>query len=247
MTTVLLVRHGRTGANASGQLAGRSPGVRLDERGEQQVVDLGSRMSALRLDLVVSSPLERARQTAEAILVGQGRQAGRRRRPDGDPGRGAAGPRPLLEVDDRVSECDYGSWTGGELRTLAKDPLWKVVQSHPSAVTFPEGESLAQMQARAVAAIRYWNERVGPRGIYAVVSHGDIIKSILADALGMHLDQFQRIHVDPASVSVVRYTETRPFVLRTNDVGGDLAGFAAPRRRGRRSSDAAVGGGSGSG
>lgn len=146
-----------------------------------------------------------------------------------------------------MSECDYGSWTGGELRTLAKDPLWKVVQSHPSAVTFPEGESLAQMQARAVAAIRYWNERVGPRGIYAVVSHGDIIKSILADALGMHLDQFQRIHVDPASVSVVRYTETRPFVLRTNDVGGDLAGFAAPRRRGRRSSDAAVGGGSGSG
>ena len=127
--------------------------------------------------------------------------------------------------------------------------MWKVVQAHPSAAVFPgdQGESMAHMQHRAVSAIRDWNERLGPEAIYAVVSHGDVIKAILADALGMHLDQFQRIRVDPCSVSVVDYTPLRPFVGRTNDTGGSLDGLVRRpgRKRRRRTSDAAVGGGAG--
>ena len=106
---------------------------------------------------------------------------------------------------------------------------------------------MAAMQARAVGAVRQWNTTLGDDAVYAVVSHGDVIKAILADAMGSHLDQFQRIVVDPASVSIVTYTPTRPFLVRTNDIGGDLSGLVPPPRKGRRrrSSDAAVGGGAG--
>ncbi len=134
--------------------------------------------------------------------------------------------------------------------------MWQVVQAHPSAAVFPgaAGESMASMQHRAVGAIRDWNTELGENAIYAVVSHGDVIKAILADALGMHLDQFQRIQVDPCSISAIRYTTTRPFVIRMNDSGGDLTGLQpkvekpgkkkrVSARRG--SSDAVIGGGAG--
>ncbi|MEI6360549.1 MAG: MSMEG_4193 family putative phosphomutase [Actinomycetes bacterium] len=234
MTTVLLIRHGRTKANADGVLAGWTPGVVLDEKGQEQARTLGTRMSALKLAAVVTSPLERTVETADLMLESAGLNVPR-------------------HVDERVGECRYGDWTGASLKTLAKDPMWKVVQAHPSAAVFPgpEGESMAAMQARAVAAVRDWNARLGEDAVYAVVSHGDVIKAILADAMGTHLDQFQRIVVDPASLSVVTYTPTRPFLVRTNDIGGDLSGLipkpAKPSRRRRaRSSDAAVGGGAGS-
>jgi probable phosphomutase (TIGR03848 family) len=234
VTTVLLVRHGRTTANADGVLAGWSPGVHLDDTGRSQAVAAAARLAPLPLAAVVCSPLERTRETAAALLA------------DRDPA-------PPLEVDERVGECHYGDWTGQPLKVLAKDAAWKVVQGHPSAAVFPgaEGESLAAMAARAVGAVRDWNARVsgehGPDALYSVVSHGDVIKAILADALGMHLDAFQRIQVDPGSVSVVRYTDLRPFVLHTNDTGSDLSGLRPrKRRRSRRpSSDAAVGGGAG--
>ena len=157
-------------------------------------------------------------------------------------------------LDERWGECRYGEWTGQPLRALAKDPLWKVVQSHASAVTFPGGESLRAVQARAVDAARETNAELaaghGDDAVWVAVSHGDVIKALLADALGMHLDEFQRIVVDPASVSVVRYTALRPFVLRVNDTGADLAALEpAPakrrRSRARTASDAAVGGGAG--
>ena len=230
MTTVLLIRHGRTKANADGVLAGWTPGIGLDEHGVGQAEALRTRLAPLRLAAVVTSPLERTRETADLMLGDDARDVPR-------------------HVDERVGECRYGDWTGGSLKTLAKDPMWKVVQAHPSAAVFPgpEGESMAQMQHRAVSAIREWNERLGSDAVYAVVSHGDVIKAILADALGMHLDQFQRIRVDPCSVSVVDYTPLRPFVARTNDTGGGLEAFAPrpARKRRRRSSDAVVGGGAG--
>ncbi len=127
--------------------------------------------------------------------------------------------------------------------------MWKVVQTQPSAARFPGGESLLEVSARAVAAVRDWDARLGPDAVWVACSHGDVIKAVLADALGLHLDQFQRIVVDPCSVSVVRYTDTRPYVLRVNDVGGELGGFAPPVKKGRRrkTSDATVGGGAGSG
>jgi probable phosphomutase (TIGR03848 family) len=155
-------------------------------------------------------------------------------------------------VDDRLGECRYGDWTGRPLKELAKDPLWKVVQAHPSAVTFPgpEGEPLRETQTRAVSAVRDWNARLGPDAIWLACSHGDVIKAVVADAMGLHLDQFQRIVIDPCSVTVIRYTELRPFVVRVNDTGGGVTDLVPPKRKGRRrkaSSDAPVGGGTGGG
>lgn len=230
MATVLLVRHGRTAANGAGVLAGWTEGVGLDDTGRDQVAALAARMAPVPLTAVVSSPLQRCRETADLLMAGR----------DGLP----------CHVDERVGEVRYGDWTGAELKKLAKDPLWKVVQGHPSAMTFPGagGESMRDMQARAVGAVRDWNERLGSDATYVVISHGDLIKAVLADALGMHLDQFQRVVVDPASVSVVSYTELRPFVVRTNDSGGDLGFLVPPKKRRRRrpaSSDAVLGGGTG--
>jgi probable phosphomutase (TIGR03848 family) len=232
VASVLLVRHGRTAANSGGVLAGRSEGVLLDDLGRTQADETARRIAAVPVVAVVSSPLERCRQTAAAIS--------------------AAAKKPLdVDTDDRLTECGYGEWTGQELKALAKQPMWKVVQAHPSGATFPGGESMRQMQARAVEAVRDWDARVtstyGAHALWVAVSHGDVIKAVLADALGMHLDNFQRIVVDPGSVSVVSYTPLRPFVVRFNE-HGDLSALA-PRGRPRRSrksdSDAAVGGGAG--
>jgi probable phosphomutase (TIGR03848 family) len=234
MATVLLVRHGRSSANSGGILAGRTPGVLLDDVGKEQAQATGTRIAALPLRAVVTSPLERCTLTAEAIT-------------------GARTDDLEIQVDDRLTECGYGDWTGQELKKLAKDPLWKTVQAHPSGVIFPGGESMRAMQDRAVAAVRRRDARVaaehGDDAVWLAVSHGDVIKSILADALGTHLDLFQRIHVDPASVSIVRYTESRPFVIGTNTHAGDLAWLTPPKKSRRTSSsrrtDAEVGGGAG--
>jgi probable phosphomutase (TIGR03848 family) len=229
VSTVILLRHGRTTANTGGVLAGWTPGVQLDEAGVAQAQAVGERLAKVPLAAIVSSPLERCLQTAEAV---------------------AAGRELVVKDDDRLGEARYGDWTGRTLKELVKEPLWRVVQQHPSAAVFPgpEGEGLAQTQARAVAAVRSWNATLGADAVWLACSHGDVIKAVLADALGLHLDQFQRIVVDPASISVVTYTDTRPFVLRINDTGGDVSALIPPSRRRRRrtpSSDAVVGGGAG--
>lgn len=233
MATVLLVRHGRTDANAGGGLAGRSP-VELDETGRAQAAALGERLRAVSLAAVVTSPLPRCRQTVALALP-------------------AAEP----VAEPRLTECGYGDWQGRTLQELADDPLWPVVQQHPSAVTFPgaEGEAMAEMAARAVAAVRDWNARVaaehGPHAVWLACSHGDVIKAIVADALGLHLDLFQRIVVDPASVTAIRYTPVRPFLLRLGD-GGELRfdpppAEDSPDPKAAGGSDAPVGGGAGGG
>jgi probable phosphomutase (TIGR03848 family) len=245
VTTVLLVRHGLTALTGK-LLLGWTPGVGLDERGRAQAKALAARLSRVPLDAIISSPLERCAQTAGEIAA---------TRPDGAP---------ALEVtpDDRVGECRYGDWTGQEMTTLVKDPLWKVVQAHPSAVTFPgpEGEALRDTQARSVAAVRDWNARLGPDATWLLCSHGDVIRTILADALGLHLDLYHRLNVDPCSLTVIRYSELRPFVLRVNDLGGavdDLlprpkesaaeadAQTGADGEAGGDASDSVVGGGAG--
>lgn len=233
MPTVILVRHGRSSANATGVLAGRLPGVHLDETGVQQAAAVGDRLGVVRLAAAVTSPLERCRETCREITRPQ---AGALR----------------ATREKQLSECDYGDWQGRALRDLAKEKLWKTVQSQPSAATFPGGESMRAMQDRAVAAIRRHDARIaaehGDDAVWLAVSHGDVIKSILADALGTHLDLFQRIHVDPASVSIVRYSDSRPYVLGTNTHAGDLSWLNPPKKaRRRRRSDAEVGGGAGPG
>ncbi|PID97123.1 MAG: phosphoglycerate mutase [Actinomycetales bacterium] len=263
MPTVLLVRHGRTSANTGGTLAGWTPGVELDETGRAQVLALAARIAEAQLQPVqfVSSPLHRCLQTAE-LLQTQLHQAGSLRdRPTGviasdrEP---TASTRPTslpdTQVDERLGECHYGAWTGQALTELAKEPLWRVVQDHPSAAAFPDGEqypgeSLTAMSARAVAAIREHDRVVaathGEHAVWVAVSHGDVIKAVLADALGMHLDLYQRIRVDPASVSVFTYAERRPIVHRINDLGGPLAGVVPAAGAPGESGDGAVGGGAG--
>jgi len=234
MPTVLLVRHGRTTANAQGVLAGRAAGVRLDAVGREQAARTAARLAGVPLVAVVSSPLERCRQTARIVVDSQREH-------------GAEGTAPPILVERGITECDYGQWQGRALRDLANEPLWSQVQTQPSAVTFPGGEALAAMQARSVAAIRSHDaaveERHGPGAVWAAVAHGDIIKSVLADALGTHLDLFQRIVVGPASVSIVRYGPHRPEVVATNTDAGDLQWLRSAGPAG----DAPVGGGAGAG
>ncbi|MDR7086362.1 putative phosphomutase (TIGR03848 family) [Aeromicrobium panaciterrae] len=226
MATVILVRHGRTTANASGLLAGRTPGIQLDEVGHEQVARTGERLGDVPLVGIVTSPLKRCRQTSKAIV---GQQANK----------------PKVVTEKGITECDYGDWQGRSLSDLAKEDLWSIVQNHPAAAAFPGGESMATMQARAVEAIRRHDAAIeaehGAGAVWAAVSHGDIIKAILADALGMHLDLFQRINVDPASASIIRYTSARPYVVASNTHAGDLSWM-----RGKPASeDAPVGGGAG--
>ncbi|MDO5738595.1 MAG: MSMEG_4193 family putative phosphomutase [Ornithinimicrobium sp.] len=242
MAICLLVRHGRTTSNATGVLAGWTLGVGLDEFGQEQAAGLGARLATSTLAAVVASPLQRCQETATSLLHGI---------PEGS--------RPELCTDDRLGEARYGAWTGQPLRELAKDPLWRAVQDRPSTVTFPahpdhEHEGMAQMQARAVEAILEWDARVesehGAGGVWVAVSHGDVIKAILAEALATPLDEFQRIVVDPASVSIVHRTQRRPFVLRTNDTGSDpidLSVLSAALQAGGADGDADVGGGAGDG
>jgi probable phosphomutase (TIGR03848 family) len=227
VTLVLIVRHGLT-ASTGTALTGWTPGISLDDRGRAQASAVGARLAGLPIDAIISSPLDRCRETAEAISRARNGTA------------------------LRVGECQYGDWTGQPLRKLAKDPLWPVVQAHPSAVRFPgpAGESMVDMQSRAVGALRDWNQRLGRDAVYVVCSHGDVIKSILTDSLGMHLDMCQRIQVDPCSLSVIRYTPLRPFVLRMNDTGGDVSSLKrpdkkVPRASARHVADAQVGGGAG--
>ncbi|MGW0790768.1 histidine phosphatase family protein [Streptomyces sp. NPDC002911] len=234
MPTLILVRHGRSTANTCGVLAGRTPGVSLDERGAEQAAALPGRLSALPLAAAVSSPLQRCRETLQPLLD--------------------ARPDLALHTEDRISECDYGEWSGRKLAELSDEPLMEVVQQHPSAAAFPGGESIRAMQARAVEAVRDWNARIeaehGEDATYVMCSHGDIIKSLVADALGMHLDLFQRIQADPCSVTAIRYTRLRPFLLRLGDTG-DFASLS-PREQAIgadaaavTATDAAVGGGAG--
>lgn len=223
MTTLLLLRHGRSTANTAGVLAGRTEGVGLDEVGLAQARTVAERLSELTFSTLVTSPMRRCRQTLEPLAR-------------------ATGLDPV--VDDSFAEVDYGSWTGHPLADLAKQDLWRTVQAHPSAAVFPDGESLAGMSMRAVTGVRALLAAAGADDTLLVCSHGDVIKAILADALGLHLDGFQRIVVAPASVSVVRYTPLRPFVEKVNDTAdfGSLRPPARPGGSAEESADAVPGG-----
>jgi probable phosphomutase (TIGR03848 family) len=204
--TVILLRHGRSTSNTAQTLAGRSDGVDLDDKGEEQAAAIVDRIGSLPLRAIVRSPLLRCRRTVEPLAA-------------------ALGLEPI--VDERISEVDYGQWTGRKIVDLVKEPLWAVVQQQPSAAVFPEGEGLAHVQARAVEAVREHDRRLaeehGGDALWLACTHGDVIKAIVADALGTHLDSFQRITADPASMSVIRYTPLRPFVVHVNHTGDRLA------------------------
>ncbi len=223
--TVILLRHGRSTSNTAHTLAGRSEGVDLDDKGREQAQALVARIGDLPVKAIVRSPLLRCERTVEPLAA-------------------ALGLAPTVE--ERIVEVDYGTWTGRTIGELVKEPLWKVVQQQPSAAIFPDGEGLAEVQARAVTAVREHDRRLaaehGGDVLWVACTHGDVIKAVLADALGTHLDAFQRITADPASMSVIRYTDTRPFVLHVNHTGGGLTAGLTAKPAAAPETDAVVGG-----
>jgi len=199
-TTVLLVRHGTT-ATTGKVLPGRAAGLHLSDVGQAQAAAVAQRIGALpRVDAVHSSPLERARETAAPIAAARGLR---------------------VTVDRSLLECDFGEWTGSELRALAKQPEWTTVQRYPSGFRFPGGESFVEMASRAHAAVAALVTRYAG-GVVVAVSHADPIKAVVADALGTPLDLFQRIVISPCSVSAIVYSSVGPTVLAVNHTG-DLA------------------------
>ncbi|HMU37308.1 MAG TPA: MSMEG_4193 family putative phosphomutase [Marmoricola sp.] len=224
MAILILARHGRTAANASGILAGRTAGIGLDEQGIAQARSAELRLEGLELSRVVSSPMQRCLQTA-----------------------GLLAPDHEVAVEPGLDECDYGDWTGGQVKDLAAEDLWRTVQVHPTRARFPNGESVSEMATRAVLSVRRIDSEVteaqGEDSIWLAVSHGDIIKALLNEALGAHLDAFQRILVNPASLSVIRYTSERPYVLAMNTTSGGLADLLRPTSDHARVRGATVGGG----
>jgi probable phosphomutase (TIGR03848 family) len=228
--TVLLVRHGHSTANGDGSLSGRMPGIHLSDRGREQVARLADRFAGAPVVRVVSSPLERCLETAAPLAAAVGTE---------------------VVVDDDLQECGYGAWTGRRIADLAKEPLWATVQDDPVVARFPDSdryaaESLAEMADRVVGAVRRHDQQVrdahGEGAVWVAVTHGDLVKAVLAEATGAGLARFQRYTADPASVSAVRYGGRHTFLLGANDVAPDLSRYRPDEPP---PADAVVGGGSG--
>jgi probable phosphoglycerate mutase len=198
---VLLVRHGQTPTTGK-LLPGRAPGLHLADAGREQAQRAAERIAALTMvDAVYASPLERARETAAPIAAARGLK---------------------VQIDKGLLECEFGDWTGAELKKLMKLPEWGTVQRAPSTFRFPNGESFTEMQTRMVSAIdRLRAKHEG--GVIVLVSHADPIKAAVAHAMGTHIDLFQRIVIGTCSVSAIAYGMGAPIVLTVNSTGGSLA------------------------
>jgi probable phosphoglycerate mutase len=212
---LVLIRHAHSEANAAGILSGRLPNVHLSEKGLEQSEELAVRLGNFPVSNLRISPMERCFETISpwinSIVMPNN-------------------PRFEPIIDEELTEVDYGLWSGKKLSILSKNKLWKTVQESPSRMYFPKGEGIAQMQSRAMTSV---HQAVSSKakGSAVIVSHGDVIKSIVASALGMHLDEFQRIVIDPASISIVDFSTMKPRVLLLNDsraVVTDL--LVAPKR-----------------
>ena len=200
-TLVLLVRHGQTPTTGK-HLPGRAPGLHLSEEGQRQAELAAKRIAELpHVDAVYSSPLERARETAAPIAAARGLK---------------------VQIDKGLLECDFGQWTGGELKELMKKPEWTTVQRYPSGFRFPDGESFGEMQARMGACLDRLRSR-HPGGVLVAVSHADTIKAAVTQAMGAHLDLFQRTAISTCSITAIAYGTNGPMVLTVNSTGGSLA------------------------
>lgn len=217
---LLLIRHARSTSNAAGTLAGRSDGIELDDEGRQQARMLIERLGAVTPSMVVGSPLPRCRQTMEPALAAWGLE---------------------YRVDQRLNECDYGIWTGRTLSECATDPLWQTIQNRPGEVIFPEGEGMTDMSQRVNTAVDELISQAEDGAVIVIVSHGDPIKAIVARQLGLDLNDFQKIVIDPASITVLRVADDRSFVVRLNDTQTPIAGLV------QSISEATPGGGAGAG
>lgn len=196
MPKIVLIRHAHSTANAAGVLSGRLPGVHLSKVGQEQAKRLAERLGKLTISEVHVSPMERCSETLEPWIIKYGKNV-------------------TVVTDKNLVEVDYGKWSGKKLAVLSRAKLWRKIQSQPSSVTFPEGESLAQMQVRAMQSVHNFFDT--DLELMIMVSHGDVIKAIVASALGMHLDDFQRIVIDPASITILESHGGAIRLTRLND------------------------------
>jgi probable phosphomutase (TIGR03848 family) len=198
MTHFLLIRHAVNDFVKTGKLAGWTPGVHLNDEGKAQAEALGKRLAETPIKQLYSSPLERTMETAEAIRQHH----------------------PNLEIkqNSELGEVRYGDWEGMEISKLSGRKMWQVVQQYPSRASFPNGETMRGVQVRAVNEIEAL-VNAHPQETVAIVTHADLIKMVLAHFLGMHLDEFQRIVIAPASISSLMLGFGRPYVAAVNDVG----------------------------
>jgi probable phosphoglycerate mutase len=197
MTIILLIRHAVNDYVKTGRLAGWTPGVHLNDEGQAQAAALGERLAAAPLDALYASPLERTMETAEAIRQHH--------------------PALTIQHSAGFGEVRYGDWEGREIAALARRKMWSVVQEYPSRARFPNGETMRGVQNRVVDAVEDL-ALAHPRQLVAVVFHADLIKMALAHYLGMHLDNFQRIVISPASISTLILGHSRPYIQTMNDV-----------------------------
>jgi probable phosphomutase (TIGR03848 family) len=194
MTTFVFVRHGVTD-HTGHRLSGRMEGIHLNDEGRSQAEAVAEQLAGFPLKAIYSSPIDRCYETAEAI-------AERHMRLE-------------VETTEDLGEVGYGSWTDRPLKSLMRTKLWEVVQRRPSAVTFPDGETFRAVQSRAVNAIESIKQKHRKQTV-CCVSHGDVIKLVLAHYLGVHIDMFQRIVVAPASISALSVGDGDPHIWSLN-------------------------------
>ena len=222
---LVLIRHAHSQSNASGVLSGRLPNIHLSEKGIKQSQQLSERLGNFAVAQLRVSPMERCFETISPWL----NDVVLKNSPDFVP-----------IIDPSLNEVDYGDWSGKKLITLARKKEWRTVQESPSRMYFPGGEGIAQMQSRAMSVVHELATLPNSKTA-VIVSHGDVIKSIVASALGTHLDEFQRIIIDPASVSVLDYSGIKPRVLLLNDTRAVVTDLLQAPKRSRN----LLGGGAG--
>jgi len=222
---LVLIRHAHSQSNASGVLSGRLPNVHLSDKGVKQSQQLSIRLGNFPVAQLRVSPMERCFETIspwlnDVILKEE--------------------PNFEVRIDPSLNEVDYGSWSGKKLTALSRKKEWRTVQESPSRMYFPQGEGIAQMQARAMSVVHELANLSGSKTA-VIVSHGDVIKSIVASALGMHLDEFQRVIIDPASISIIEYSAIKPRILLLNDTRGTITDLLQKPKRSKN----LLGGGAG--
>jgi probable phosphomutase (TIGR03848 family) len=229
MTRILLLRHAHSVANEKGILAGRTPGISLSEKGAKQALEVATRLQGVAFSQIRISPMERCSATVTPLIAQFPKSATKKVK---------------IEIDEDIVEVDYGKWTGKKLAVLSKDKTWKIVQDTPSAMYFPGGEGLLDVQARAMRAL---NSLANTSGSEAkmLVSHGDVIKAIVASVLGTHLDHFQKIVIDPASITVLDFNGKDFRVLTLNNTSTPITSFIETKSAKSKGSRALLGGGSG--
>jgi len=196
MTHILLIRHAVNDFVKTGKLAGRTPGVHLNEDGKAQAEALGRRLADAKIHQIISSPLDRTQETAQAVAQHH--------------------PHLQIQTNEEIGEVDYGDWQGAKINSLRRRKMWDVIQEYPTRAYFPNGEAMRDVQVRAVNEIERLT-RAFPSDTITIFSHADLIKMVVAHYLGMHLDVFQRIVISPASITGIMLGHSRPFVTTVND------------------------------